>query len=98
MFKLKNEIQNWLSELRSNPGFEDGDIAEMEDHIRDSTELNIEAGLSEEEAFEKAVISFGSLATTGSEMVKSRTAEMKLPKADFLSHNYENSNNTNETN
>jgi putative ABC transport system permease protein len=98
MFNLENEIQHWLSELRSNPGFEDGDIAEMEDHIRDSIGLHIEAGLSEEKAFEKAATSFGSLDNTGAEMVKSRTANMKIPKTDFLAHNYSNSTNVLTTN
>lgn len=88
MFNLENEIQNWLNELRRNPGFEDGDIVEMEDHIRDGIELDIDNGLSEKEAFEKAVSSFGSLDSTGTEMMKSRTAEIKLPKSDFLAHNY----------
>ena len=93
MFNLEKEIKNWLSELRRNPSFEDGDIAELEDHIRDGIELNIEAGLSEQEAFEKATTSFGSLDNTGSEMVKSRTADIKMPKSDFLAHNYSNSTN-----
>jgi putative ABC transport system permease protein len=93
MFNLENEIQHWLSELRSNPGFEDGDIAEMEDHILDSIEIHIEAGLSEQEAFEKATTSFGALDKTSSEMVKSRTADMSTPKTDFLAHNYTNSTN-----
>jgi len=93
MFILEDEIQHWLSELRKNPGFEDGDIAEMEDHIRDGIELNIEAGHSEQEAFAKATASFGSLDKTSSEMVKSRTVKMKVPRTDFLAHDYSNSTN-----
>ena len=30
MFDLETEIRNWIRNLRSNPGFEDGDIEEIE--------------------------------------------------------------------
>ena len=93
MFDLDKEIQNWLRQLRKNPGFEDGDIAEIEDHIRDSIEYNIDGGQTKEKAFEQAVSSFGLVENTGSEMVRSRTAKMKVPRTDFLAHDYSNSTN-----
>ena len=53
MFNLEYEIQNWLIELRRNPGFEDGDIAEMEDHIAETTDYiaEMEAHASEMKAY-----------------------------------------------
>lgn len=93
MFDLEKEMKSWLSDLRKDPGFEDGDIAELEDHFRDSIELNLEGGLSEQEALAKTILSFGSLKKISSEMVKSRTSNLKTPKADFLEHNYVSSTN-----
>ena len=88
MFNLENEIKNWLRELRKNPGFEDGDIAEMEDHLREVIDHNLDYGLTPSAAFSKATSSFGPLDTTSGEIIKSRTAEMKIPKTDPLAHNY----------
>jgi len=93
MFDLESEIQNWIKGLRSNPNFEDGDIEEIEIHIRDSIESNIYNESSPEEAFNNATASFGQLDLTGDEFIKSRTAGMKMPKKDILEHNYSSSNN-----
>jgi len=88
MFNLDKEIQNWIRILRSNPGFEDGDIEEIELHIRDSVETNLYDGLSQEEAFKNATESFGLPEDMGTEFIRARTAEMKDPKKDMLAHNY----------
>jgi putative ABC transport system permease protein len=88
MFDLGAEIQNWIQHLRSKPGFEDGDIEEIEIHIRDSIESSIYNGLSEQEAFVKATSSFGLPEAMSDEYIKSRTADMKLPKRGFLTHNH----------
>ena len=88
MFDLENEIQHWIKGLRHNAGFEDGDVEEIEIHIRDSIEADVNRGLSEREAFEKTVSSFGRLDDMGNELIKSRTLKMKLPKRDLLAHNY----------
>ncbi len=93
MFELESEIQNWIKGLRSNPSFEDGDIEEIEIHIRDSIESNIYKGSSPEESFNNATASFGQLDLAGDEFIKSRTASMKMPKKDVLAHNYSSSNN-----
>ena len=93
MFELESEIQNWIKGLRSNPSFEDGDIEEIEIHIRDSIENNIYKGSSQEESFNNATASFGQLDLAGDEFIKSRTAGMKMPKKDVLAHNYSSSNN-----
>ena len=93
MFDLESEIQNWIKGLRSNPSFEDGDIEEIEIHIRDSIESNIYKGSSPEESFNNSTASFGQLDLAGDEFIKSRTADMKMPKKDVLAHNYSSSNN-----
>ena len=80
MFDLETEIQNWIRGLRSNPNFEDGDIEEIELHIRDSIDSSIYEGSSPEEAFKNATASFGQIEDTGTEFIKARTAEMNVPK------------------
>lgn len=93
MFDLETDIQNWIRSLRSHPGFEDGDIEEIELHIRDSIETNLYDGLSEEEAFKNATASFGQPEDMGTEFIKARTADMKGPKKDILEHDYSRSHN-----
>ena len=93
MFDLEGEIKKWIRGLRSDPSFEDGDIVEIEDHIRDSIETSIDNGLSPQKAFINATSAFGQLDVMGTEMIKSRTTNMELPKSDFLAHNYANSTN-----
>ncbi len=68
MFDLENSIKQWLNELRKYSSFEDGDIAEIEDHIRDEIDRGIHLGNSKEKAFNKAVSTFGSGAEVGKEM------------------------------
>jgi len=92
-FNLEAEIQHWIRNLRRKPGFEDGDIEEIEIHIRDSIESSTYNGLSEQEAFVKATSSLGQPDAMSNEFMKSRTADMKMPKEDFLAHNYSSSNN-----
>jgi putative ABC transport system permease protein len=51
MFNLENEIRNWLRALRGSKNLEDSDIAELESHLRDEIDHQIERGLNEEAAF-----------------------------------------------
>jgi len=55
MFNLENEIRNWLRALRGSKNLEDSDIAELESHLRDEIEHQIERGLDEESAFYAAL-------------------------------------------
>ena len=55
IFKLESAIKNWKSKLRKHSGFEDGDVAELEDHLRNSIEDLQQTGLSEELAFEEII-------------------------------------------
>lgn len=75
MFNLEHAIKIWKRQLRSNPAFEDGDVAELESHLRDEIERLITAGLSEVEAFEKAVREVGEPESIGDELFKTRTGK-----------------------
>ena len=55
MFDLENEIRNWLKTLRRSKDLEDSDIAELESHLRDEIDHQIERGLGEETAFRAAL-------------------------------------------
>ena len=55
MFELENEIRNWLKTLRRSENLEDSDIAELESHLRDEIDHQIEKGLDEEAAFRAAL-------------------------------------------
>ncbi len=72
MFNLDKAIQNWKRELRSNPAFEDGDIAELESHLRDEVRELTARGLTEEEAFHKAVADIGEPRPIAEELHKNR--------------------------
>ena len=50
-FKLESAINQWRSKLRRYNGFEDGDITELEDHLRNGVEDKKRSGISEEKAF-----------------------------------------------
>jgi putative ABC transport system permease protein len=76
MFDLKTTIQDWKRKLRRNPAFEDGDIAELESHLRDEIERLKTEGLSEEEAFQKASEEIGEAENIGQELYKTRTTKV----------------------
>ncbi len=55
MFDVENEIRNWLKTLRRSRNLEDSDIKELESHLRDEIDHQIERGLDEEAAFRAAL-------------------------------------------
>jgi ABC-type antimicrobial peptide transport system permease subunit len=55
MFDLEKEIRKWLKTLRRSENLEDSDIAELESHLRDEIDHQIETGLDEEAAFRAAL-------------------------------------------
>lgn len=55
MFDLDNEIRSWLKTLRKSRHLEDSDIAELESHLRDEIDHQIERGLNEEAALGAAL-------------------------------------------
>lgn len=76
MFNLENAIQTWKRKLRSNPAFEDGDIAELESHLREEVESLKGEGFSEEEAFKHASEEIGEPEPIGDELYKTRTTKI----------------------
>jgi len=76
MFNLENAIQNWKRQLRANPAFEDGDIAELESHLREEVERLKADGLTEEEAFQQASGKIGEPEIIGGELYKTRTTNI----------------------
>jgi ABC-type antimicrobial peptide transport system permease subunit len=55
MFDLEKEIRKWLKILRRSENLEDSDIVELESHLRDEMDHQIEGGLDEEAAFRTAL-------------------------------------------
>lgn len=67
MFDLDKAISHWLKGLRKHRAFDDGEIREMELHIRDHIEDLMSGGASEKEAFDRAVEEFGEVAAMADE-------------------------------
>ena len=76
MFELEKAISQWRRSLRKNEALEDGYIAELESHLRDEIEHQISLGLTEQEAFEKAVACIGQTESLGTEFYKSHTRRL----------------------
>ncbi|MGD8747016.1 MAG: ABC transporter permease [Balneolaceae bacterium] len=76
MFILEESIKAWKSKLRRNPAFEDGDIAELESHLRDEIDRLKSKGLSQEEAFAKASKEIGEPESLGLELYKTRAIKV----------------------
>jgi len=72
MFTLEQAIKEWKRELRSNSSFGDGDVAELESHLRDRFRELTEAGTDEREAFERAVSEIGPIDRLKREWDKNR--------------------------
>ena len=51
MFDLSESTADWLGDLRQSEAFEETDLEELENHLRDEIEQLMEKGLSEKEAF-----------------------------------------------
>jgi len=83
MFKLKDAIDQWKKSLRKSPYFEDGDIEELETHLRDQIEALVDAGMSEANAFDQAVSMIGSPDAIGEELHLTRSKWYNLLR--FLS-------------
>jgi len=71
MFDLEKAIRVWRKKMRKISAFEDGYIEELESHLRDEVEQNINQGKIEKEAFDDAVKRVGNLKDVGGEYYKS---------------------------
>ncbi len=79
MFDLEKAIKQWKKTLRKNEAMEDGHLAELESHLRDEVENQINLGLPVKEAFETAAQSLGSAAGIGIEYYKFRKRQGFMP-------------------
>jgi len=61
MFDLEKEIAAWLKQFRKHRAFNHGSIREMELHLRDHIDDLVGDGLTEKEAFQRAVTEFGEI-------------------------------------
>ncbi len=75
MFDLEQAIKEWKLNLRKNPGYEDGDIEELESHLLDEIEHLKQEGFPIKEAFIKAVNEIGEVSSVGTEFYKTRSTK-----------------------
>ncbi len=76
MFDLEKAIKEWKHSLRKNRGYEDGDIEELESHLRDRIDELIDSEISEKEAFELSSEEIGNIDVVGSELHKTRAKKI----------------------
>jgi len=71
MFDLENGIRKWRRALQKNASLREGDIAELESHLREETARQVGSGLDEEAAFRAALARSASSDVLGAEFKKS---------------------------
>ncbi|NIM90225.1 MAG: FtsX-like permease family protein [Candidatus Aminicenantes bacterium] len=76
MFDLEQAIKKWRKTLRKNEALEDGYITELESHLRDEIDRQIDFGKNKEEAFEAAVRCLGQIDNIGAEFFKTNTRQL----------------------
>jgi len=79
MFNLENEIRNWRKALRKSENLEDSDIAELESHLRDEIDHQVDKGLDEEAAFKEALRKSASAEILRQEYEKAKLYERNHP-------------------
>jgi hypothetical protein len=72
MFDLERAIESWKRGLTKSPSLEDTYIAEIEASLRDEIAALVHEGMTEEEAFRRASMGMGDVATIGDEFEKVR--------------------------
>jgi hypothetical protein len=73
MFDLEQAMKRWRKSLQKNEAMEDGYRKELESHIREEIENQIELGQTPETAFKTALEMLGSADSIGAEYYKSHT-------------------------
>jgi ABC-type antimicrobial peptide transport system permease subunit len=76
MFDLEKAIKAWRKALHKNESLEDGNIEELESHLRDDMENRIKQGVNEEQAFLKAAENIGLSQDIGAELYKTKTRRL----------------------
>jgi putative ABC transport system permease protein len=72
MFDLEKEIKKWKKSLYKHEDFEDGYIADIELHLKDTYQALRESGLTDKEAFRQAVNQLGTVENIAAEYKKNR--------------------------
>lgn len=75
MFDLEKAIKEWKRKLRKNSGYEDGDIEELESHLRDRIETLEAESYSAQQAFDIALNELGDVDELGTELYKTITTK-----------------------
>ncbi len=75
-FKLEKEIREWKKSIRKYEVFEDGLMADIELHLRDTYDAYRKEGLDEETAFCKAVAQVGTADQIACEYDKNRLVKL----------------------
>jgi len=73
MFDLEQAITEWMREMRRKEAVQDGDLAELEGHLRDKIEDLVKQGIGEEEAFRRAASDFHRAAELDADYYRART-------------------------
>ena len=81
MFDLQKALASWRSSLEHNRNFVHEDLDELELHLRDQVKALTESGLSEEEAFNKAMQDLGSFGSVEQEYGKVYWGKLKRSKS-----------------
>ncbi len=79
-FILNDAIQSWRDGLSRSPNFREGDLAELEAHLRDSVAAWQNRGLTDEEAFALATRRLGHPAGLEPEFAKINRSEVWLSR------------------
>ncbi|MEQ9264592.1 MAG: ABC transporter permease [Balneolaceae bacterium] len=82
MFDLEKALKDWKRALRKNKQYEDGDIEELESHLRDRVNELIKDRIPEKEAFSKALDEIGSPELIGDELFKTKAVNYHKTKLD----------------
>jgi len=72
MFDLEKEIRKWKKNLQKYEVFEDGFIADIELHLRDAYIIHKQDGLTDKDAFRKAIDQVGTAENIAAEYNKNR--------------------------
>lgn len=84
MFNLENAIKDWKRKLRKNRGYEDGDIEELESHLRDRIDALLNEGFSEQSSFSKATDEIGDVKIMANEFHKTSTRKAYLENSSAM--------------
>lgn len=78
MFDLDIAIEMWLKQLRRHRAFDDGEIREMELHLRDHIYDLMSDGIVAQEAFEQAVSEFGEIPVMAQEEFRTQKRRFSI--------------------